>query len=513
MKKSRVLLLIAITFFQINLFSQSLPDNIDISTSVNGIVPLPSTVPTAYITDGFVNYTKIPCSNGEAIHIIAQSNITTAQIVRARSILEFYLKDVPNSVYGADKSNVINTMGINDATLLLVNGFDDPIYEANVPGQPIYEEELVVEGHLWYQTNDYDAHRDATFEEILHMVHDMGIGVDGQNSISNPALPAFQTEIRNAQINANSNNFAIWPIGADGSDPETQNWYNELDIENSLSQEYLASVIDSYYGLWGAWSDFPDLGMWGMYIANDRSEIQTEDTMGWSVISKFFSEYINIDMIIDPSFNGIFSLTYNQTTEYTEKSRYLQHCYLSGTNTSGLQGNDLYNRLKGNSSDNTFEGLKGNDRLDGQGGSNTAIFTGNLSEYSINNLTTHAIITDNTANRDGIDTLWNMQFLQFADQTSQITIQNTVSVTAIKNNISNVSIYPNPSNDKININIPSNIDGINLEITNLSGKLVYKNSYNQNSDISLDITYLRNGLYIVSLKTKNSNTHLKFIKK
>ena len=50
-------------------------------------------------------------------------------------------------------------------------------------------------------TNDFD-HRDAAFEEILHLIHDMGIGVDGSNSISNPALPEYQAEIRAAQINA-----------------------------------------------------------------------------------------------------------------------------------------------------------------------------------------------------------------------------------------------------------------------------------------------------------------------
>ena len=36
-----------------------------------------------------------------------------------------------------------------------------------------------------------------------------------------------------------------------GIGPENASWVAELTQENSLSQEYLAAVIDAYYGLWG----------------------------------------------------------------------------------------------------------------------------------------------------------------------------------------------------------------------------------------------------------------------
>ncbi len=88
-------------------------------------------------------------------------------------------------------------------------------------------------------------HRDATFEEILHLVHDYGIGVDGYDKFIG-VLPEYQTEIRNAQINAYAKQ--IWAMT-----PEVQDWIDELTAENSLTQEYLASVLDSYYGLWGAY--------------------------------------------------------------------------------------------------------------------------------------------------------------------------------------------------------------------------------------------------------------------
>ncbi len=55
-----------------------LADNYDISTSQNGVIPMPVTSGN-YST--FVKYTKIQAPNGQAIHIIAQNLITDAQII------------------------------------------------------------------------------------------------------------------------------------------------------------------------------------------------------------------------------------------------------------------------------------------------------------------------------------------------------------------------------------------------------------------------------------------------
>lgn len=488
--------------------AQSLPDNIDISTSPNGVVDLPNTVHQQYIDDGFVKYTKIECPNGEAIHFVAQENLTDAQIVRSRSILEFYLKNVPESEFGSDKTDVINTMGTNDATLLLLNGSDNGANEPNVPGQLLYEEEIAVEGHQWYINNEFENHRDASFEEILHLMHDMGIGVDGPNSIPNPALPLYQQEIRSAQLNANSNSFAIWPIGADGSVPDVQAWYNELNQENSLSQEYLASVIDAYYGLWDPWIEDPNTSMWGIYIAHNRNEVQTEDLMGFSVVEMFFSPQIDVDMIIDPSFYGVFSMMHDNQNPYTFKSQYLQHCYLSGNNNSGLKGNALYNRLKGNNGNNTFEGLQGNDCINGMLGANTAIFTGNYNEYNINNLSTHAIVSDEIANRDGVDTLYSIQYMQFADQIVPIQLMKVGENKLKQKNNANGFVYPNPVQDILHYNfgfLPNR-----LLILNIHGQVVM-NANNNNSKM-LSLKNLNKGVYFLKAIGNSRIDTLKFIK-
>ncbi len=340
----------------------------------------------------FHRYTKVVAPNGKPIHIVAQNRITDEQMVRARGVLEHYLKDLPGSVYGADKSAVANRMADNGAILLMLNGFD--IGFVPVPGQPLYEEEIQVEGHTWYIDQDYDNHRDATFEEILHLVHDYGIGVDGPNSFPG-ALPAYQSEIRAAQENALDNN--LWGIGA-------EYWkIVELSNENSLSQEYLASVIDVYYGLWGAWDESATHGMYGLYVSKTRDEISTEDPMGAELMNnKFFHPYLTFNARIDADFQGTFSLCFDSDIPYTHHSRYLRYITLTGINNSNVRVNSFDNDITGNN------------------GTNTVLFSGDFSDYTIIQDGSEVIVIDSQYDRDGTNTLRDVEHLQFDDQTIEL---------------------------------------------------------------------------------------------
>ncbi len=466
-------------------------DTYDISTSPNGVIPMPSGVGSNY--SSFTKYTKIQAPNGQAIHFIAQNALTDAQIVRARNILAFYLTDLPGSQYGSDKSVVMNKMGTNNAILMLLNGSDDG-NPPEVDGQPLYQNEIAVEGHAWYTNNNYD-HRDAAFEEILHLMHDYGIGVDN-NGTPSPygALPDYQAEIRAAQDNADNNNFAIWPTGQ-------TNWYNELANENSLSQEYLASVVDSYYGLWEPWTGGGGTtGMWGLYIAKTRDEIQTEDPMGYALMPKYFSPNININMDIDPSFTGIFNLTRTPSVPYTYKSQYLQHVTLTGSNASGIKGNDLDNNLNGNAANNTLEGVKGDDIIDGKAGEDIAIFTGVRSEYTITNHTTHLIVSDLITNRDGIDKVINCETLQFTDQ--DVETEGILNLNEFDNAL--IDVYTNANT--LHIGLPQSMDNNNvLFLTDINGKQLHYGSYNTPS-ISLNISTYPKGVYLLNILTKTGET-------
>jgi len=384
--------------------ARDLPDNIDISAAPEGIVPMPRGLPRSF--RGFNRYTKVVTANGKAIHIIAQSRISVGQIVRAREILRMFLTNVPGSEFGGDKAQLGNRMASNDAMLMLVNGTHSEGNEPDLPAQPLYQNEMQVEGHRWYMEQDYD-HRDATFEEILHLVHDTGIGVDGRNTLPG-VLPAYQVEIRRATNNAMAGNFQIWPLGA-GRDRE---WFEELAEENSLTQEYLASLIDSYYGLWGAWRESASFGMWGEYIAKTRAEIRREDPVGWSLMGKFFPEQLTYEARIDPGFPGTFRMSYDRNYPYTNHSQYLLKARLTGARNSNLSGNGWDNVLTGNAGDNILDGGEGKD---------TAIFRGPYADYTVNRLGKgRVMVVDSAAGRDGSDILRGIELVKFSDRTVPI---------------------------------------------------------------------------------------------
>ena len=344
-------------------------------------------------SNNFNRYTNVVTPNGGKIHIVAQSNLTDEQIVRARSTLEHFLENYPGSKYGSDKSELANKMSENGAILTLLNGQDDGNNPVEVNGQALFENEIQVEGHPWYINQDYNNHRDATYEEILHLVHDYGIGIDGHNSFPG-AMPEYQSEIREAQKNALSNN--LWGIDA-------ERWINELIDENSLTQEYLAALIDSYYGLWGAWTDSNTHGMWGIYVAKTRDEILTEDSIGAEIMNnKFFHPHLTYNARIDSSFNGNFSLRFDSSKPYTNHSQYLKDITLLGSNDISVSINQLDNNITGNQ------------------GINTVIFSGNSSEYIINISDNKASVIDKISDRDGINILQNIEKLEFKDQTIEL---------------------------------------------------------------------------------------------
>lgn len=383
-----------------------IPDTIDVSVAKNGIIPLPTSMATRYVKAGFVKYTKVTAPNGKAIHILAQNDISIAQILRCRNVLRFYLAPVSGSKYGANKIAVANAMANNHAILMLLNGSDDgnpPMIDA----QPLYKNEIVVEGDAWYLSNDY-KHRDATFEEILHLVHDKGIGVDQEGVPSrHGVLPAYQQEIRKAQELAEQRD--IWPMLYH---PSVADWRRELKAENSLSQEYLAAVIDSYYGLWEPW-EMSDKGMWGLYIAKTRKEIALKDPAGYHVVQQFFSPFINVNMDVDPGFTGIFNMNRDSSQAYTAKAQYLQHLSLTGDEVAGIYGNELDNTLNGNTNENWLKGGKGNDSIDGREGTDSVVFEGNDDEYPLRKEGEWVVVTDTHADRDGVDRLKNIEFLVF----------------------------------------------------------------------------------------------------
>ena len=86
-----------------------------------------------------------------------------------------------------------------------------------------------------------------------------------------------------------------------------------------------------------------------------------------------------------------------------------------------------------------------------------------------------------------------------------------VAINDIEETRLDVRIYPNPANDKIQINLSDPMQGndLRIEIYSLNGQKVYNGNFTNN----IDVSNLKSGFYI--LKTHNTKTkeirHFKFI--
>jgi Ca2+-binding RTX toxin-like protein len=118
----------------------------------------------------------------------------------------------------------------------------------------------------------------------------------------------------------------------------------------------------------------------------------------------------------------------------------------------------LANSTVASSSDDKFTGGNGNDTIRGGVGSDTAVYSGNFSGYTIsyNSSTKVLTVTDKTANRDGTDTVTEVEKFQFADGTrtaASLTV-NVINGTSSANTLNGTAgvdeIFGLGGNDTLN---------------------------------------------------------------
>jgi len=95
---------------------------------------------------------------------------------------------------------------------------------------------------------------------------------------------------------------------------------------------------------------------------------------------------------------GTFSLKFDENLSYTHHSQYLKKITLTGNKNSNVRINKFDNQITGNT------------------GINTVIFSGNSSEYTINQNNPKVVVSDNQSDRDRTNTLIDIEKLQFLDQ-------------------------------------------------------------------------------------------------
>jgi hypothetical protein len=370
-------------------------DNIDISSSPLGVVPLPENVGST-LTERFTKYTKHVAPNGKPIHILGQSGVRDLQMVRAREILKYHLTAVPGSKYGSEKTATANRMGDVRATLIYTNTEENAFAMYPVLGpsklalQDLYATESPVEGDYEYVHNEGPPgehfSRDAAYEEIMHLVHAKGLEDE---------LPDYHEAIVKAERRA---------IDAD-----------IFHYGDPAPHEYIITGFDIYFGLWehnpqGDGTSFGD-----EYPYHTRAEMKEGDRPLFDLVEGFWPDALTYEAYIDPSFEGTFVIEYDENIEYTLKSRYLVNITLTGDRDTGILGNGRANRLTGNDGDNRITGGPGNDVIVGGEGSDTAVFSGMESEYRVEEADGTMIVSDSVEGRDGTDELVGVETLAFGD--------------------------------------------------------------------------------------------------
>lgn len=346
----------------------------------------------------YTKYIDYTAPNGKPIHILAQDKIKNEQLLYVHSILSFYLDTLENNGH----TGVANSMANNNALLVMPNGSDGDgsSPEEAIIGQPQYQNETANVGSKWYIENDY-SHRDSTFEEVFHLVHNMGIGTIGNKQ----ADPKLATTIKEGMTNALPKEKAdwgkkgLWGLNAKESLME---WNQET---GALEAEYIICAIDTYYGMWNAFDG--NGALYGEYIAKTREGLAEKDPTGYAIVKSILPEHITSMMRVDPSFEGDFKMSFDKKDLYTYKSQYLKNIRLTGNNNSNIIGNDEDNIFIGNSGDNVIDGKDGQDIVQ---------FLGTSEEYQIDNNRNYVTVTDSVKERDGKDQLHNISILRFIDK-------------------------------------------------------------------------------------------------
>ncbi len=97
-------------------------------------------------------------------------------------------------------------------------------------------------------------------------------------------------------------------------------------------------------------------------------------------------------------------------------------------------------------------------------------------------------------------------------QTFTVIDETTLSMDQLSNSQNNYQVYPNPTNNILNIDFPNN-ENINIEIVNLFGRSLINELINENNS-SVDLTNLASGIYLVKISDQTKIISIqKIIKK
>ena len=174
------------------------------------------------------------------------------------------------------------------------------------------------------------------------------------------------------------------------------------------------------------WSDFTNLVSNSSFTIADAGGNDTLDLSGfWSDQTANLLAPEFDDTALIPSTIGDGGETQNL---FFSPGTIVENAF-GGYGNDSIIGNSANNHLKGNSGNDTLTGGAGNDLIDGGAdGTDVAVFSGNLSDYRLVELNGRITAEDiRNSSNDGIDTLVDVERVQFADQ--EVSISDALRLT------------------------------------------------------------------------------------
>jgi len=222
----------------------------------DGVIEIGSHNVHGAIGKTFSKYIYVTAPNGGRVEIFGTSGVNDEQMVYARDILNQYLT-IEGDVYGT-KEYVANSMANKKCALVFWDTeeqYEDNIGKVSIVGYNVQD---------LYATESWGSgNRDASYEEILHMVHNYGIA---------PTAPLFQDALQKANDDAIAK--GVW-----------NPWGDDLP-KSDFEDEYFAALMDCYLGLW------ENMGstMYDAYTPSSKTEMQEVDPVGYKLIRDVFGD-------------------------------------------------------------------------------------------------------------------------------------------------------------------------------------------------------------------------------
>jgi hypothetical protein len=336
------------------------------------------------------------------------TKLTSSQITAVNLVMSLW-----SDICGI-KFQLVNPSGYtDDATILFgnYNGPNDPAgafaYKPTSSNAPTSSTSAV--GDVWLNISSGGVSATSlalgtySFNTIMHEVgHALGLTHPGQYQASAGTV----TYANNAKFIQDNGQFTIMSYfdnsdGGQGSgkidSDVTPMMFDILAMQNVYGANMTTRIGNTVYGFDNSagsvvyefsLSRIPQLCIW------DAGGIDTLNCSGYSQ-----NQLINLS-------EGSFSNVGGGTANISIALNVTMENAIGGIGSDTLIGNSINNQLRGNG---------GIDGIDGGAGLDVAVFTGTAASYTITKGASTTLVADKTANRDGTDTLTNIERLQFTD--------------------------------------------------------------------------------------------------